>query len=150
MCGLGLVAAIEFLHTEVGLAHRRHCNTKLRNLVWFAGPKNFKGDVNELQKRAIANLPPQQARWSGCCCRRIAYWRNSPLGPAAAHAQSRSRHRLRSRSVHGRRAFYAICNSSPSTEVAGRLRQIASNFVAGAKRAQPTVWGCYLRPNGTP
>jgi hypothetical protein len=60
-------AAIESLHTEVGLIH---CDIKLRNLVWFAGPKKFKaigfgaaqGDGNELQKRTIANLPPQQGR----------------------------------------------------------------------------------------
>jgi hypothetical protein len=67
------VAATEFLHTEVGLM--RHCDIKLRNLVWFPGPKKFKiigfgaaqGDGNHLQKRTTAKPTTAAGALVGAC-----------------------------------------------------------------------------------
>jgi hypothetical protein len=65
--GLDLVNASEFLHTQVGLIH---CDIKLSNLVWFAGPKKFKlidiGTAQkaggELREYTVNNLPPEAAQ----------------------------------------------------------------------------------------
>jgi hypothetical protein len=82
--GPDLLNAMEFLHTKVRLIH---CDVKLSNLVWFAGPKKFKlvdfgaaqkaGD--KLTEYTVANLPPEAAQCvldnrPVCACIALDIW----------------------------------------------------------------------------